>query len=96
MMVNLSVIRYHFFGSRQDRSPKIAPNLIFPLLGFIVSTSIWMSISRMAFKLGFLWSALGLIYLAYLTRGFRRVLREADSGLQQQAAAMTGPSETIY
>lgn len=76
MLVNLSVIRHYFF-SRRDRSITGAlVNLILPLLGFGVCFYIWIHLSGFALSLGFFWMVLGLIYVAYLTSGFRRQLKE--------------------
>jgi putrescine importer len=46
-------------------------NLIFPALGALVCGYVWMSLTAKAKFVGFGWMALGVIYLAVLTRGFR-------------------------
>lgn len=72
ILVNLSVVR-HFFvrkGERGWRSMWTA--LIFPALGTLVSGYIWLSLTVKAQLAGFAWLAVGAIYLAVLTRGFRR------------------------
>jgi putrescine importer len=87
MLVNLSVVRHYFLRLRERSTKQIFSSLLFPLMGFIVSTSIWLSISSLAFKIGFIWSALGLIYLGCLTHGFRQEVRETKFG--QRAPATT-------
>jgi hypothetical protein len=63
----------------------VPSSLMFPLIGFIVSTSIWLSISSLAFKIGFIWSVLGLLYLGCLTHGFRQDLREPRPAFREES-----------
>ena len=46
-------------------------NLIFPLIGTLVCSLLWLNLTPKAKLAGFGWLALGFIYLAVLTRGFR-------------------------
>lgn len=72
ILVNLSVIQY-FWIKRKDRSPRnILRNLVFPLLGALVCGYVWMNLSKQAKWAGFTWLAIGILYLAFQTRGFRR------------------------
>ena len=72
ILVNLSVVR-HFFVRRHERGWRAAwTALIFPALGAVVSGYIWLSLSGKAQLAGFAWLAAGAVYLAILTRGFRR------------------------
>lgn len=43
-----------------------------PLVGFALTVWLWTSLSGVTFKVGLIWMALGLIYLAGLTRFFTR------------------------
>lgn len=88
MFVNLSVIRHYFLRLRRRSASAIASTFVFPLIGFLVSTAVWLSISRLAFKMGLIWSALGLFYLGCLTRGFRKDLRKTEPHL---SVAIAGP-----
>ena len=80
ILVNLSVIRHFYLRLRRRRGMAALTNLVFPLLGAIVCSYVWMNLSWKARLAGFGWLALGLIYLAVLTRGFR-VAPRALSGL---------------
>ena len=72
ILVNLSVVR-HFFVRRHERGWRATwTALIFPALGAVVSGYIWLSLSGKAQLAGFAWLAAGAVYLAILTRGFRR------------------------
>ena len=58
ILVNLSVIRHYYFRLGQRRGRQLLSNLIFPLLGAVVCTYVWMSLSRNAKLVGFAWLAL--------------------------------------
>ncbi|TLM88167.1 APC family permease [Pseudarthrobacter sp. NamE5] len=71
-VVNVSVIKHHFIDENQ-RGPKgVVNNLLLPGAGLILTVWLWTSLSGLSFSLGLSWAALGLVYLAVLTRGFRR------------------------
>jgi putrescine importer len=71
MAVNASVI-WHYFGHLQKRKGiSFCLNFVFPLLGFAFCFYIWLNLSGSSLRLGTIWMLLGLIYLAFLTRGFK-------------------------
>ncbi len=71
ILVNLSVIQ-HFWIKRKERSRRhLVRNLLFPLAGALVCIYVWMNLSKDAKIAGFVWLAIGILYLAYHTRGFR-------------------------
>ena len=65
MLVNLCVIRLGWQGKRS------IVQLILPLLGGATCFYIWLHLSHFALWLGVVWLVLGLIYLLFLTRGFK-------------------------
>jgi putrescine importer len=71
ILVNLSVIRHFFFGLRQRHGIGVLRNLVFPALGTVVCTYLWLSLSAKAKVAGFVWLGVGAAYLAIITRGFR-------------------------
>jgi putrescine importer len=75
MGVNLSVIRTFYF----ERGRKgLFANLLAPIVGFLVCLAIWLSLPPLAKIIGFLWVLAGVVYLAFLTRGFRRPPAQLD------------------
>ena len=76
MAVNLSVWRLYFCRFRQRQGNAVILNLVLPILAFVVCLGIWVSLSRFALLLGAIWVGLGLVYLSFLTRGFKRTLTE--------------------
>jgi amino acid transporter len=72
MMVNLCVIRHYWQRLRLRNGRYSLVNLILPMLGFAVCFYIWLHLSPFALKLGAAWMGIGIVYLLFLTRGFKR------------------------
>ncbi len=74
-MVNLSVIRHFLFpkgGRDKPRAGEWVRYGVLPLIGFALTVWLWTSLTATTFIVGLSWVALGVIYLAISTRGFRR------------------------
>jgi putrescine importer len=69
--VNLSALVHGFRATRLKGPLGVARRALAPVLGLGVCLSIWLSASAAAMTLGFVWLALGLLYLAYLSRSAR-------------------------
>jgi amino acid transporter len=78
ILVNLSVIAHYYVRERQRSGSKFLLFLIFPMLGAVVSSWVWLSLSLPARITGFVWLGLGAIYLAVATRGFKTSVRSVD------------------
>jgi amino acid transporter len=85
ILVNLSVIRHYWFRQRQRKGTAVLTNLVFPALGALVCGYVWMSLTMKAKLVGFGWLAVGVVYLAILTRGFR-VRPKSFATLAEEAA----------
>nr|WP_246308813.1 APC family permease [Kineosphaera limosa] len=71
-MVNVSVIA-HFLRRRREGDPlRVFPSLIAPGLGAVISLYLLTQLDSHAVSLGCAWLALGVLWLAVLTRGFRK------------------------
>jgi amino acid transporter len=68
ILVNLSVIGHFFVRKRQRRGIHFIRNLVFPLLGAAVCAYVWSHLTTKALVIGFIWLAIGGIYLAFITR----------------------------
>ena len=68
MCVNLSVIVYYFFKQKER---KLIPYLIMPALGFVICFYLWIHLSATALTVGGTWLAIGIIYAAITTKGFK-------------------------
>mgnify|MGYP002367999861 CR=1 FL=1 len=79
ILVNLSVIRHFYIRRRERQGVQFLTNLVFPLAGAAVCGYVWLSLSAKAQLVGFVWLAIGTLYLAFLTRGFRVAPRELSS-----------------
>jgi putrescine importer len=72
-LVNLSAVKHFAIDTRQARGLNGAlVYLVSPLLGFMLTIWLWLNLSAPALITGLCWVAVGLIYLAGLTRLFRR------------------------
>jgi amino acid transporter len=82
ILVNFSVIRHYYLRLRQRSGLGFFTNLVFPLLGAGVCIYIWMNLSTKAKWVGFIWMGIGVIYLAFLTKGFRAPPKSLGSLLE--------------
>jgi amino acid transporter len=71
ILVNLSVIRHYYMRLGQRRGMQTVTNLVFPLAGALTCGYVWISLTAKTKVVGFGWLAIGALYLAILTRGFR-------------------------
>ena len=70
--VNLSVIAQ--FWIREKRNKTLMDNvhfLLLPLLGALTVGALWVNLEVSSMTLGLIWAAIGIIYLAFVTRSFR-------------------------
>ncbi|AIJ09314.1 MULTISPECIES: APC family permease [Edwardsiella] len=71
--VNLSVISQFYIRERRNRTLKETfAYLILPLIGAATVGVLWMNLEASSMTLGLVWAAIGLGYLAVLTRRFRQ------------------------
>jgi amino acid transporter len=72
ILVNMSVIAHYYVKLRLRSGSGLWSNLIAPALGASICFYVWTSLSGKAMVVGFCWLALGTVYCAVVTRGFRR------------------------
>lgn len=71
-MVNLSVIKHYLIDQGERGALAVFRYGVIPLIGVGLTVWLWTSLSAITFQVGLAWLAIGLAYLVYLTRGFRR------------------------
>lgn len=76
IMVNLSVVRHYYIRQKRRSGFDLFRYLIFPSLGALVCAYVWSNLGVHSKMLGFSWLALGLLYLAVMTKGFRRPMKD--------------------
>ncbi|MBK4715217.1 MULTISPECIES: APC family permease [Tenebrionibacter/Tenebrionicola group] len=70
--VNLSVISQFWIREKRNKTLKDHINyLILPICGALTVGALWVNLEASSMKLGLIWAAIGLIYLACVTRSFR-------------------------
>jgi putrescine importer len=77
-LVNLSVIKSHFFDDGHRAPADLLKFLIMPAIGFAVTAWLWTSLPRDAILIGLIWTAVGVAQLAYITGGFRHKPPQMD------------------
>ena len=91
--VNLAVIKTYVIDGGQRGPADLVKYALIPFLGFAFTIYLWTKLSDVAFQVGLSWLAVGLLYLVYLTRGFRKAPPamytgdEAEEGDRTAAAA---------
>ena len=74
MCVNLSVINHFYLRGRQRKGWGLMSNLLAPFLGFLACFYVFASLSQKAKLIGATWCAMGFVFAAYRTGGFRKPL----------------------
>lgn len=78
ILVNLSVVSHYYFRLRLRGGRRTIENLVFPVLGTAVCGFLWFNLTAKAKLAGFGWLAIGIVYLAVLTRGFGTTPKAID------------------
>ncbi|MNZ29247.1 Putrescine importer PuuP [compost metagenome] len=77
-LVNLSVIFHYWIGGENKGLREFVLFLLFPFIGLAADVWLMVSLDHLAVYLGLSWLAIGVVYLAVLTGGFRRQPPEMD------------------
>jgi len=71
--VNLSVISHFYIKNNMRNTLKDHIRyLVLPLIGALMIGILWLNLPEGSLSLGLAWGAIGIAYLAYLTKGFRK------------------------
>ena len=70
--VNLSVIKHFIIDEKHRGGHAMLSSLVLPGIGFCLTLWLWTSLSPRTLLIGAIWLILGIGYLAFVTRGFRR------------------------
>jgi amino acid transporter len=92
--VNLSVLAHYVIKNRRRAAGDLLRYALIPVLGVAFNAYLWTSLSGTAFKIGLSWLTVGVIYLALLTRGFRKPVPELDMAEHHDADTPTAVSDT--
>jgi amino acid transporter len=71
MGVNLATLSQFYIKGHSGRKRRFVTDAMLPVLGFLICLGIWLSLPTPAKIIGGCWLALGIIYDAIKTRGFR-------------------------
>ena len=70
--VNLSVIKHFVVDEKNRGSRAVLSYIVLPGIGFCLTLWLWTSLSPRTLLIGAIWLILGVGYLAFVTRGFRK------------------------
>jgi amino acid transporter len=93
--VNLSVIKTYVIDGGRRGGADIVKFGVIPFLGFAFTIYLWTQLSGLTFEIGLGWLAAGLLYLVYLTRGFRRPPPEMYSGDEEEEELGVVPTGAV-
>ncbi|MEI7064043.1 APC family permease [Dickeya chrysanthemi] len=80
--VNLSVISQFYIRERRNKTLKDTVNyLILPVMGALTVGALWLNLEKTSMTLGLVWAAIGLLYLAIVTRRFRQPVPQYNEDL---------------
>ncbi|GAT72483.1 APC family permease [Microbacterium hydrocarbonoxydans] len=89
--VNISVIAWFAVRKGLRRTPgQIIAYIVMPGIGMLLTGLLWANLHQDALVGGLTWTALGLVYLAVITRGFRRRVVAFDEN-----QAVTGYNKVV-
>lgn len=71
VLVNLCVIMHYFVRGKRRGGLDFFRFLVAPLIGMAVCATLWWGLDINSKTLGFSWLAVGIVYLAFLTKFFR-------------------------
>ncbi|HEY5224498.1 MAG TPA: amino acid permease, partial [Microbacteriaceae bacterium] len=77
-MVNISVVFYYVRQRKQGKRLNRVVYLVIPIIGAMITLYLLMQLDINAIVLGLSWLGVGIIVLAFLTKGFRRLPPEID------------------
>lgn len=77
-LVNLSVIKHFIIDEKRRGGRAIFLYGVLPTIGFLLVVWLWTSLSGTTLIIGAIWAALGVLYLAGLTRGFTKAPPKLD------------------
>jgi putrescine importer len=89
--VNLSVFAWFAVRQGRWRSPgDFLKFVVLPLLGVASTVILWVNLEDTAIIGGLIWAAIGLVYLIFITRFFRRKVAGFD-----EAQPVTGHNKVV-
>jgi putrescine importer len=89
--VNISVIAWFAIRKGMRRTPReIFTYIVMPGIGMLLTGLLWVNLHADALTGGLIWTALGVIYLAVITKGFRQKVVAFDEN-----QAVTGYNKVV-
>lgn len=82
MLLNISIVYKFYISDKEKRKESPVKSavlyLIFPIIGLLVTGWIFINLGIVAHAVGFIWLAVGVVYLLCVTGAFRRPVPQLD------------------
>jgi amino acid transporter len=78
MLVNAASIREYFFKAERKTIKGFFKDFLPPAIGIVACFLIWQSLPILTLTVGSLWSLVGIIYLAFISKGFTKIPEVKD------------------
>ncbi|MBM7646264.1 putrescine importer [Scopulibacillus daqui] len=72
IFVNISVTAYYFIKKKDRSIIGVITNLVFPMTGALMTLALWINLGFGSLSVGLTWLLIGIIYLIFLTKGFKK------------------------
>lgn len=76
--VNLSVVKTYLFDQGKRQGSDLLRYGLLPGFGFLLTVWLWTGLSKTTFTVGIIWVVVGVSYLLYLTRMFKKPVPKLD------------------
>jgi hypothetical protein len=73
--VNAAAINEYYIKAKKKTAKAFLTDLLAPGIGIVACLFIWNSLPRVTFVVGGSWVAVGIIVLAFRTKGFREAMK---------------------
>ncbi|RBP68089.1 amino acid/polyamine/organocation transporter (APC superfamily) [Brevibacterium sanguinis] len=93
--VNLSVIKHHIVDRRMHSFADWLRFGLLPAIGVVLTLWLWTQLSAHTFAIGFCWVVVGVIWLAVLTRMFRKPMPEIRLTDAEESEVDTEDAESV-
>lgn len=73
LVLHITVVNHYIIRGNHRSAADIFNYLILPLVGFIIISFVWFGLDPAAKTMGFIWLGIGIVYLAFVTKGFKKI-----------------------
>lgn len=72
-VLHITVVNHYIIVEKRRSIKDILTYVVLPMIGLLIIGFVWIGLAPEAKTLGFIWLAIGVAYLAVITRGFKKI-----------------------